>query len=147
MMALDDTIYVWFVGRQFLNNPPFVGICHHMESYTVRLPVAFFEVCNQYTEVSIKTRLFAVGRAQSVVFSYRSQARRNGTFSDVRNFDTSLQHFDPRETKPRNGKTVWHSCMHSKLQRNRRNPAQLPIIWKYLSAERVKDRKELHVTY
>ena len=75
MMALDDTIYVWFVGRQFLNNPPFVRICHHMESYTVRLPVAFFEVCNQYTEVSIKTRLFAVGRAQSVVFSVLTFSR------------------------------------------------------------------------
>lgn len=75
MMALEDTIYVWFVGRQFLNNPPFVGICHHMESYTVRLPVAFFEVCNQYTEVSIKTRLFAVGRAQSVVFSVLTFSR------------------------------------------------------------------------
>ena len=69
MVALDDPIYVCFVGRQLLNNPPFVGICHHMESYAMRLPVAFFEVCNQYPEVSIKTRLLSVGRAQSVVFS------------------------------------------------------------------------------
>lgn len=58
-----------FVGGSSLNKPPFVQICQHRDRYTPRFEVAVFEVCNQYPKMSIKTRLFTVGRSLCVIFS------------------------------------------------------------------------------
>ena len=52
-----------------LNKPPSVGICHRGERYTSPFGVAVFEVCNPYPKLSIKKRLFPVGRSQRVMFS------------------------------------------------------------------------------